>query len=147
VGDFYKNGLAFGCTRCSNCCRYQSGYVFLSKADVVRLTTHLAINEEEFLKQCCRTVSYGNEIRLSLIEKANLDCYFYNNDIGGCAVYPSRPLQCKLYPFWETMLNADSWQLAKNSCNGLDNGPFFSKEEIEEFLIARRIEPLINLKP
>ncbi|MDR3247725.1 MAG: YkgJ family cysteine cluster protein, partial [Treponema sp.] len=31
---FYANGLRFSCTRCSSCCRYESGYVFLSPEDV-----------------------------------------------------------------------------------------------------------------
>ena len=145
MGKFIQNGLSFSCTACSNCCRHEAGYVFLSKADLQKLTTHLNLSEESLLQNFCRTVHYFDEIRLSLTEKTNHDCIFWSADSNGCAVYEVRPLQCRLYPFWPTMLKADVWQQAKTGCKGLDNGKFYSKEDIEILLQQREAEPLITL--
>jgi Fe-S-cluster containining protein len=146
VKDFYKNGLNFSCQRCSNCCRHDSGYVYLSKNDLLRLTAFLNMPEAQVITTYCRTVTLGHEVRLSLKEKQNFDCIFWSTDIQGCTVYEGRPLQCSLYPFWEGMMNKEIWSKAKKSCGGLDKGTHHSAEEIETALQRRHTEPLINLK-
>jgi Fe-S-cluster containining protein len=144
--DFYKDGLKFACTRCSNCCRGQEGYVFLSKADLVNLTVTLQISEEELLTNYCKTVNMPGEVRISLIETDQLDCILWSKKVNGCIAYEGRPLQCKFYPFWQTMLNKDIWQQARNGCPGIDVGKLYSAKEIEWFVKEREKEPLINLK-
>jgi len=145
VEDFYKDGLHFSCITCSNCCRNEAGYVFLSKTDLFNLTGQLNIDEAAFLNNYCRTVNTFDEVQLSLLEKDNHDCIFWSADSKDCTVYAARPLQCRLYPFWPSMLKADVWQKAKSSCKGLDNGEFYSKEQIELLLKQREAEPLITL--
>jgi len=140
---FYKEGLNFQCTRCSKCCRHDPGYVFLSKNDIVRLSSLLKINKEEFLEKYCKTVNLGILKRISLIEKKNNDCIFWDN--GGCTIYDQRPLQCKTYPFWSSVLNSpEDWEVLGRNCPGVNKGKHYTAKEIEEKLVMRRVDPLIE---
>ena len=142
---FYKEGLYFQCTRCSKCCRHDPGYVFLSKNDLLVLSSLLKISKEEFLKKYCKTVDLGILKRISLTEKNNNDCIFWDN--GGCTVYEQRPLQCKTYPFWSSALNSpEDWEALGRNCPGLNKGKLYTAKEIEEKLIMRRLDPLIEPK-
>jgi len=42
--SFYKDGLSFECQACSNCCRKDPGYVFLSEKDLLILTNALSFH-------------------------------------------------------------------------------------------------------
>ncbi len=140
---FYKNGLKFECQRCSACCRYEPGYVFLSKIDVKVLSENLKISEEEFFKKYCRKVKIGGFTRISLEEKKNYDCIFWED--GGCKVYNFRPLQCRTYPFWRPYLESEEdWNALSSSCPGVNKGKIHPAEEIEEKLALRLKEPLIE---
>ena len=90
---YYAGGLRFSCARCSACCRYESGYVFLSGKDVSLLGDSLNIEYKEFTETYCRWIPSENETeRLSLKEKSNYDCIFWNKK-ENCSVYETRPLQ------------------------------------------------------
>ena len=141
---FYKDGLKFECQRCSGCCRFESGYVFLSQVDLDRLSAHLKISRDDFLEKYCVKVDIGGTYRISLIEKDNYDCIFWRD--GGCAVYGARPLQCRSYPFWASYMESkEDWECLSSSCPGVNKGKVHSKEEIEEWLYLRRKEKLISL--
>ena len=138
---FYSEGLRFSCKRCSACCRYESGYVFLSKTDVDILAGALQIGYNEFLNRYCRQVNvYGGEY-ISLKEKTNFDCIFWDKI---CTVYQWRPLHCRLFPFWSSILeSASSWALAGRDCPGINSGAIHSEQEIETCLKQRKMEKLI----
>ena len=141
---FYESGLKFECTQCSKCCRYDPGYVFLSYNDLANLVKYFKISENQFIEKYCRTVDMGEHKRLSLIEKPNYDCIFWNN--GGCEIYENRPLQCRSYPFWKPfLLNKEAWELESESCPGMNHGNIVSKEKIEEWLKVRDREQYILL--
>ena len=139
---FYKNGLRFECKQCSNCCRLDPGFVFLSYNDLDRLITYFNISEDEFIEKYCRIVDMGEHKRLSLIEKTNYDCIFWSN--GGCEIYNARPLQCRSYPFWKPFLkDKKSWNAEAESCPGMNYGIIRDKNEIEEWLRSRDKEMFI----
>jgi Fe-S-cluster containining protein len=140
---FYAKGLSFSCTRCSACCRHESGYVFLSEIDVSRLAVECKLSSEQFIKMHCRWIpSINNTERLSLKEKADFDCIFWNS---GCKVYDSRPLQCRAFPFWPNMLDyKEAWKTAGTSCPGMDQGKLYSLQEIEAILEQQESEPAIT---
>lgn len=136
---FYSTGLRFECTRCGACCRYEPGFVFLSKNDIRRLASVLKSEEKDFVRRYCRIVMHGGKKRVSLKEKNNYDCVFWKD--GGCIVYNARPFQCRSYPFWSTFLGAKmSWENEKQSCPGIGTGPLYSKEEINRWLALKREE-------
>ena len=141
---FYKDGLHFECQRCSGCCRFDSGYVFLSHQDLDRLASNLSLTQDEFLEKYCVKVDMGGYFRISLIEKPNYDCIFWRD--GGCAVYDARPLQCRSYPFWEHQLESkEAWENVAKSCPGINKGALHSRQEIEEWLARRKMEKLITI--
>jgi Fe-S-cluster containining protein len=105
------------------------------------LVSALKMQYTEFVKRYCRWVpNSGGGEQLSLREKANYDCVFWSK---GCAVYEARPLQCRSYPFWESMLaSRDAWEAM--SCPGMGKGNLHSVEEIDLFLSQQRAEPIIE---
>ncbi|MDR1446407.1 MAG: YkgJ family cysteine cluster protein [Treponema sp.] len=142
---FYSEGLYFSCARCSTCCRYESGYVFLSKADVQSLVQVCRMEYGHFVQVYCRWVPMGDGKEcLSLKEKAGFDCIFWSD---GCTVYRNRPLQCRTFPFWASVLGSQTaWQMAQSSCPGMGQGEFHSGEEIEACLAEQQGEKLISRK-
>jgi len=140
---FYADGLKFSCKRCSACCRYDAGFVFLSEKDLNNLTSALNMRRNEVIKTYCRWVNdwKGDEV-LSLKEKSNKDCILWDN---GCKVYTMRPLQCITFPFWESVTSSKSaWEIAATGCPGMNDGQLHSGKMIEEDISLRACEPIIN---
>ncbi len=143
---FYKEGLRFECKRCSSCCRFDPGYVFLSYRDLDRLVEAGGVERKEFLQLYCRAVYMNGVYRLSLKEKKNFDCIFWED--GGCRLYEARPLQCRSFPFWSDYIKKQgAWMKLEASCPGINHGPIHSKEEIEGWVKLREKEPLMVVSP
>jgi Fe-S-cluster containining protein len=137
---WYSDGLNFTCTRCSRCCRHDSGYVFLSEADIHRLSRHFGIGRRQFVDAYCTGVDFGVTRRLSLKEQDNFDCVFWKD--GGCSVYTARPLQCRAYPFWPQNIDSPaSWEDVQKECPGVGVGERHDAEKIDEWLELRQKEP------
>lgn len=140
--EFYSAGLNFSCQQCSGCCRHEPGYVFLSENDIKVMCNKLNLPRRKFIKQYCRTVDLDIVKRVSLIEKSNHDCIFWNN---GCTIYEARPLQCRSYPFWvHNLFNEETWKNVGVSCPGINKGKLHSKEDIDEWLDKRIEEPFVK---
>jgi Fe-S-cluster containining protein len=130
---FYKDGLRFGCVRCSNCCRHTPGYVFLVEKDIKRLLTGTGLELQSFLERFCREIVLSGIHRISLKEKENYDCIFWEKD--GCSVYRFRPMQCRSYPFWSgNLYSRHAWEQLKDSCPGVGRGRLHTRREIERWL-------------
>ncbi|MFP4382561.1 MAG: YkgJ family cysteine cluster protein [Spirochaetia bacterium] len=140
---FYRDGLKFSCRRCSRCCRYDEGYVFLSRRDLQKIAKFFNINQEEVVEKYCRKVSLNGICRLSLKEKANKDCILWEN--GGCTVYKQRPLQCRSFPFWAHHLSdPETWNALEAECPGVNSGKVHTENEINRWLRKRRQEPFLD---
>ena len=140
---FYTPGLRFSCTRCSSCCRKESGFVFLSENDLSRLATELHMDYTGFIETWCHWVPFdrGRE-RLSLREKANYDCIFWKD---GCTVYHARPVQCRSFPFWYSVIcSQEAWDAAARGCPGINAGELHSREEIADWLRQLEEELIIE---
>jgi Fe-S-cluster containining protein len=84
----------------------------------------------------------GEQERLSLKEKSNFDCIFWD---GACTVYCARPLQCRAFPFWQSILGSkEAWTVAASGCPGMGRGTLHGRDEIESCLAARAAEPIIT---
>ena len=144
---FYAQGLRFSCKRCSTCCRFEAGFVFLSRKDTSLLAAALNMKYNEFLDAYCRWVPVGEgKKHLSLNEKPNYDCIFWGSgQSDGCLVYENRPLQCRLFPFWPSVLcSENSWQMTARDCPGMDQGMIHSHTSIKKMLAMRKMEPIIS---
>ena len=144
--DFYAKGLRFSCTRCSGCCRHEPGFVFLSKKDVFSLAEETRMNYSRFIETWCRWIPAGGKWeRLSLKEKSNFDCIFWNS---GCSVYEARPLQCRAFPFWPSILaSVHTWQSEAADCPGIGRGKLHSRDRIAAWLAEQREVLITREKP
>ncbi|MDR1466550.1 MAG: YkgJ family cysteine cluster protein [Treponema sp.] len=145
---FYRHGLNFACARCSGCCRYESGFVFLSETDLSVLVVVFNMSVEEFTATHCRWVpsedGYGEKLSLKEIPRGggNFDCIFWKD---GCSVYKSRPLQCRTFPFWDFVLeDEEAWNRTAAQCPGMGKGELHSFSEIQTYLKERRNHPIIK---
>jgi uncharacterized protein len=145
--SFYeKSGLSFKCQCCSSCCRHSPGFVFLSFEDLEHLLAATGRTLPEFRQRYVRVALIGRFARLSLVEKTNFDCIFWEN--GGCLVYDHRPLQCRSFPFWSSLVSSEGvWEEQKKSCPGIGQGPVHSGDEIDTWLHLRLVERLIEIDP
>jgi Fe-S-cluster containining protein len=140
---FYAQGLRFSCTHCSECCRIDPGFVFLRKKDAAILVSALNMEYTDFVEFYCRWVPVtGGVEQLSLKEKANYDCIFWKD---GCSLYEARPLQCRSFPFWPSLLeNSDTWEAM--ACPGMGKGTLHTMGEIALSLAQQKAEPFIKRK-
>jgi len=140
---FYANGLNFSCQRCSACCRYEAGFVFLSEEDIEKLSAELNMDKNSLITAFCRWVGIKGEESLSLKEKSNKDCIFWES--SGCKVYNARPLQCLTFPFWESIVSSvHGWETAASGCPGIKLGKLHKKQEIDRYIKMRVEQPIIN---
>lgn len=111
--------VRFECTGCGKCCQNE-GEVWLNVDEFVDITRHLETNHSTFLD------IYAAEVRtdwVRLKEKSstssalgstssvNVDsCIFLGDDGKTCSIYKHRPVQCKTYPYWPSLLaSPEKW--------------------------------------
>ncbi|MFA6507053.1 MAG: YkgJ family cysteine cluster protein [Treponemataceae bacterium] len=140
---FYAGGLHFSCARCSDCCRHDPGFVFLSGNDSEHLAKRLGLEYSSFIVVYCRWVPAGGGTEmLSLKERSNYDCILWGTN--GCSVYEDRPLQCKTFPFWNSVIGCEeSWRATAVECLGMDTGRMYDREEIDRLLALRENDPVV----
>jgi len=123
---WFRDGLAFECTRCGACCTGAPGYVWVSPEEIARLAESRGEAVDVFSKTFVRRV--GD--RYSLIEKPGGDCIFWDPG-AGCTVYPARPVQCRTWPFWpENIESPEAWAGIKPGCPGAGRGRVFTVAEV-----------------
>ncbi|OHD13659.1 MAG: hypothetical protein A2086_01060 [Spirochaetes bacterium GWD1_27_9] len=128
--------LDFNCEKCSSCCRYESGAVFLTLDDVKKICDNLSISIDKFLVECCRGLYKDDKFVVALKEKPNYDCIFWNN---GCIIYEARPLQCRTFPFWPFLVESkELWKNEKYRCAGIDKASDMTLEEKYNFYMEEK---------
>ncbi len=140
IPAFWNSEMRFTCTQCSKCCRHDTGYVFLSQEDVANLCEFTHLRLTQFVETYGRWVPFGPDAHLSLTEQPNRDCVFWKD--GGCSVYAARPLQCRTYPFWSTIVDDEEhWHEEAQECPGIGIGRRWNAAEIAEAVASRRMKP------
>jgi uncharacterized protein len=116
-----------GCTRCCD----QQGYVYLTEADVVRVARFLKLSPEEFEARFV----YRTRHLIRLRKPRGSQCHFL--EAHGCSIHPSKPTQCRTFPFWPDLIgNEEEWNATARYCPGIGVGDFVPLEEIERSLAA-----------
>jgi len=136
---WYAKGLKFACTSCGLCCKGpEPGWVIVDEVDVLRLVEATGLSIEEFGSKYLRRVTVDGKQVLSLIEKRNHDCVFWEDGVG-CQHYMDRPLQCRTWPFWpENLETKAAWEGASAWCPGMDTGRRYSFKEVQRILGGKR---------
>lgn len=129
---WYRDGLRFECTQCGRCCGGGPGTIRVSDEEIGALAATLGLPDADFRARYTRRLRGGD---ISLIERENHDCIFYEEEIG-CSVYAHRPRQCRTWPFWRSLVHSpETWVDATENCPGLNTGPLHSSEEIARLIV------------
>jgi Fe-S-cluster containining protein len=124
---WFKDGLRFECTQCGNCCTGAPGYVWVTQDEIEALAAEVGTSIEDFQRKYVRKVG----VRRSLIEYANGDCVFFDNQARTCNVYHARPRQCRTWPFWQSnVATEEAWQSTCEVCPGSGKGKLHSAEQV-----------------
>ncbi len=123
---WFQAGLQFTCTQCGKCCTGTPGVVWVDDDEITKLAAARGMVRHEFEAVFTRKVRG----RVSLRERPNGDCVFYDAD-RGCTVYRDRPTQCRTWPFWDSNLESpEEWARTEAVCPGSGEGQLIPVEEI-----------------
>jgi Fe-S-cluster containining protein len=130
---WYSGGLYFECRQCGRCCSGPGeGYIWVTSAEIKLIADFLKIAPEQLRQKYLKRVG----MRTTIVENpVTKDCIFLQEANGQkrCMIYPVRPSQCRIWPFWtENLKSPDTWNQAVQKCGGINNGRFYSFEEIEK---------------
>jgi Fe-S-cluster containining protein len=132
---WYQDGLRFECTRCGHCCTGAPGFVWVNEAEIAAIAAHRNESLDRFTALYTRQVGR----RVSLREKANGDCVFFDR-AKGCTIYPVRPRQCRTWPLWESnVVTPEAWEETCAICPGSGKGELIPAEEIVRRLNVIRL--------
>jgi len=128
---WYRNGLRFACTKCGHCCGGGPGTIRVSEEEIATLAEALGLSDAAFRDRNTRRLRSGD---ISLIEKDNHDCIFYDQE-RRCTVYAHRPRQCRTWPFWRSLVHSpETWAEEAKRCPGLNFGPLHGADEVAEVI-------------
>lgn len=134
---WYSEGLHFECTLCGACCGGAPGYVWVTKEQVRCIADLLGYSDGVLPDDHVRQV----DGRHSLTEQPDGDCIYLKWETperAVCGVYGARPGQCRTWPFWyENLTSRRAWDAAARNCPGMNQGQFYSFEQIERMRSGR----------
>jgi len=119
-----KEGFEFSfdpeaCHSCDGaCCRGESGYVWVSKEEIVQIAQFLEMDLQKFIDRCLKKEGYRFTIK-EIKKNGEHLCLFFDEKKGGCEIYPVRPQQCRSFPFWDQYKNRDKIEEVCKECKGI----------------------------
>ena len=129
---WYVGGLYFKCMQCGRCCSGPAeGYIWVTKPEIKLIADFLKIKSQQLRQKYLKRVG----LRTTIVEQPGTkDCIFLQeaNDQKRCMIYPVRPGQCRMWPFWPSNLTSSAaWNKAAQKCGGINRGRHYSFEEIK----------------
>lgn len=120
-------GLCFECQLCGACCGGEPGTIWVTVDEIGSIAGFLGI-DDSLLRQQYLTRNMG---RNSIKEQENYDCIFLEKNLKRCKIYKVRPLQCRLFPFWPSILrNKNIWDYYSTRCPGMNYGKLYTQKMI-----------------
>lgn len=118
---WYEHGLNFECTGCGKCCKVD-GDVWLAPEEVSNIMAQLGystddantVDRNDFRKKYIRaevSPTNGDESQSWMCLKRKEGACVFLDQSGQCSIYAARPVQCKTYPFWPSLLtDPEAWE-------------------------------------
>jgi Fe-S-cluster containining protein len=150
---WYVCGLHFECMQCGRCCAGPGeGYIWVTKTEIKLVADFMKMTVDEIRQKFLKRVG----LRTTIIEHhTTRDCIFLNHGPilrngaatkdelrekqKKCMIYPVRPNQCRVWPFWSSNLKSpDTWNKTAKKCPGVNRGRLYSYEEIEKIRKNKR---------
>ena len=129
---FLNQPIKFQCIQCGKCCDVENGVVYLTGEDQIVIADFLEMSLKNFQKEFLKRNGEGIwEIR----DEHPSRCRFLVDN--QCSIYPVRPLQCRLYPFWSTILN-DCKTFYSEPCPGIGKGEAMDISLIKTYYVLHR---------
>ena len=92
---------ADACSTCQGrCCTGESGYIYVSKNEIVKIAELLNLNVNDFAVKYLFKKNYKYSIKENRFNDSH-ECVFYDRETNGCQIYEARPSQCITFPFWD----------------------------------------------
>ena len=89
------------CATCQGrCCTGESGYIYVTKAEIFAIAELLNMDVNEFGVKYLFKKGYKYSLKENKIDDS-YECIFYDRESNGCKIYMARPNQCKTFPFWD----------------------------------------------
>ncbi len=89
------------CSTCEGrCCTGESGYIYVTKAEIEKIAELLELSVKEFVLKYLFKKMYKYSIKENKVGDS-YECVFYDRESNGCKIYDARPSQCKTFPFWD----------------------------------------------
>jgi Fe-S-cluster containining protein len=85
----------FICKRCGTCCKWH-GYVNVTLEEITQIANFLKIDFNEYMDNF--VILRHDRKGLSLNEKADGSCIYYDDANKLCQINPVKPEQCKRFP-------------------------------------------------
>jgi Fe-S-cluster containining protein len=93
------------CATCAGrCCTGESGYIYVSKAEIIQIAELLGMSVNEFGVKYLFKKGYKYSIKERKVDDS-YECIFYDAKSNGCQIYEARPMQCQTFPFWDYFKN------------------------------------------
>ena len=119
-----KEGFEFAfdpkaCESCDgNCCRGESGYIWVTKKEIEEIADFLQMDKKDFMEQCLKKVGYRFTLK-EIRQGEEYLCLFFDPKKKRCEIYPVRPRQCRTFPFWEQCKDPKNLQKVCEECKGI----------------------------
>ncbi|HEY0427508.1 MAG TPA: YkgJ family cysteine cluster protein [Pyrinomonadaceae bacterium] len=83
------------CAKCIHkCCSEPYDWVYMTKKEISRISIISGLPKDKFV------VKRRNAHTGYVFNTLNLPCRFLDSKSGNCTIYESRPLVCRLFPFY-----------------------------------------------
>lgn len=86
---------SFRCLRCGACCKWE-GPVRITEAEADAIAEYLGLPVRDFLRDY--TCLAPDRRSLSLLEKEDGSCFYYDDETKSCRIQDVKPRQCRDFP-------------------------------------------------